>query len=106
MCRERIEVLTKQRATLNISERDMSSERYSKIITQLYENSEGWLGFNKSLICWFNDDETKKHISFSAEVHGLIFDVLMKEDEWQIWLNDFMREATEKFGFEVLNYDA
>jgi len=99
-------MLTKQRATLNISDRDMSSQRYSKIITQLYENSEGWLGYNNSLICWFNDDKKKKHISFSAEMHGLIFDALMEEDEWQKWLNDFMQEATEKFGFEVLDYDS
>jgi len=25
--------------------------------------------------------------------------------EWQKWLNNFMLEATEKFGFEVLDYD-
>ena len=98
-------MLTKYSATLNISERDLSSEKY-KLINSLYENSEGWLGYDESFICWFNRDEHKKHIGFSAEMHGLVLSAFMEEDEWKAWLRKFMNEATEKFGFEVIDYEA
>ncbi len=86
---------------------DLPEEIWDKV-TQVYESMNGWLGFNddkgdeESVPYWFSFNEDEKCISASVEPSGLNFIALnIAEDEWESWLNNFKKVATEKLGFIV-----
>jgi len=48
-----------------------------------------------------NFDETQKHIWASIEPSGLLFNGLMKDDEWKEWKAEIKKIATQKLDFRV-----
>jgi len=99
-------MIKKNYVTLNISHQTMSDKQWD-ILDSLYKTSKGWVGYSSdSIPYWFSMDENVKHINASAEMHGLVFDSLMEEDEWNEWLEAFISYASDKLGFEVVDMES
>ena len=90
---------------LNISHNTMNDSQWD-ILDSIYKICKGWVGYSSdSIPYWFSMDENIKHINASAEMHGLVFDALMEEDEWNIWLREFIFIASDKLGFKIVDME-
>lgn len=84
-------------------------EVYNKIITSIYEQMEGWLGFGKGgdegeegIPYWYSYNETEKHICASVEPSGLLFTGLMNDTDWTTWINKMKYISSKTFGYKVI----
>jgi hypothetical protein len=97
--------MKKNCVTLNISDNTMNDKQWN-ILDSIYKTSKGWIGYSSdSIPYWFSMDENIKHINTSAEMHGLVLDALMEEDEWNEWLKEFISCASDKLGFKVVDME-
>ncbi|CAA6810473.1 MAG: Unknown protein [uncultured Sulfurovum sp.] len=98
-------MMKKNSVTLNISHHTMSNNQWD-ILSSLYKTCRGWIGYSSdSIPYWFSMDENVKHINASAEMHGLVFDGLMEDDEWEKWLKEFISDSSDKLGFKVVDME-
>jgi hypothetical protein len=85
----------------------MNNNNQWNILDFIYRTSKGWIGYSSdSIPYWFSMDENIKHINASAEMHGLVFDSLMEENEWNQWLEEFISYSSEKLDFQVVDMEA
>jgi len=97
--------MKKNHITLNISEHTMDAEKWN-ILDHIYKTSDGWVGYSKdSIPYWFSMNEKKKYICASAEMHGLVFDVFMKEEKWNNWIEEFINYSSKMLGFKVVDME-
>ena len=73
----------------------------------IYERMDGWLGFStdsdgkKGMPYWYSFNEEQRCISVSIEPSGLKLMANMAADDWEPWIADFKKVATEVLGFQV-----
>lgn len=67
-----------------------------KKLMDLYTNMPGW---NEQMKCWYGNDG--KIIEVSVEPSGLQFYGRLPSEEWEEWISEFKRKATEILGYEI-----
>ncbi len=94
-----------QECVLNIRY-DLPHEIWDKVML-VYEKMPGWLGYGKDgngqkgIPYWFSFNENEKSISASVEPSGLQIVGNMEENEWNSWVTEIKKIATEILGFKV-----
>lgn len=91
---------------LNIEIVNLSDKIWKKVIPDIYQVMDGWIGFAKEdpvqgIPFWFSFNQSEKHICASIEPGGLLFTGLMDDEEWEIWKRKIKIIATQKLGFKV-----
>jgi hypothetical protein len=96
-----------QEMVLNIRY-DLPEEIWEKVIPEIYEKTEGWLGFatdnlgfSINLPHWFSFNNNEKYVNASVEPSGLQFTGQMSDVEWERWKKQIKEIASQKLGFKI-----
>lgn len=76
-------------------------DQYSHILSKLYKEMDGWIGYIQGIPYWYGYDGNEETISASLEPSGLSFYAVMEETKWINWINKFKKRATELMGYEI-----
>lgn len=91
--------MTEHEMVLNVRY-DAPDEIWDKV-PSIYQQLDGWLGWQKGLPYWFSYNEDEKHITASVEPSGLQFIGLMDDEEWLKWVVNIKRIASNILGYKV-----